>query len=555
MNTVPESIETALQLHRSGQNADAAYLCRQLLRDSPDDIKALLLLGIIASQTAQFDEAIACFRRVLKLKPNDANTHNNLGNAFRMKGNLPEAITHYQKAIAIKPGHADAYYNMGIALQESGDPKTAAEYYQRALALQPNFPAAFNGLGIVFRAQGKLEEAIACHQQALALAPKYAEAYDSLGNALRETGQTEEALNCHQQAIAIKPTLAVAHYNQGNTLLDQGKPLEAIACYNRAIELNPPYHEARLAKAMSLLLSGDLANGFIEYEARWGDRQSNPCDFGRPMWDGSPLNGRTILLVREQGLGDTIQFIRYAKAVAQQGGTVIAGCQDSLVRLVKTVPGVQQVICEPTEAPQFDVYAPLMSLPRLLNTDLATVPAEIPYLSPPADHSAPIHQTASRLKVGIVWGARDSFSSKYPSRRRSCPLIAFQQLLKQRNIAFYSLQKGAAEQELAQLGWQDRATDLSPYIHDFADTAAIANQLDLIITVDTSVAHLAGALGKPVWILLPFAPDWRWMLERPDSPWYPSMRLFRQRYPGDWAGVMASVADALAEWGRSPQKM
>jgi tetratricopeptide (TPR) repeat protein len=545
MSTTPDLLELALQFHRRGQQTEAAQYCRQLLRQQPDHINTLLLLGIIASQTAQFDEAIACFRRVLKLKPNDANTQNNLGNVFRMQGNLPEAIAQYQKAITINPGHADAYYNLGIAFQESGDAKTAADNYQRAIALQPNFPAAFNGLGIVLRGQGQLDEAIACHQKALALAPKYAEAYDSLGNALRESGQVEEALVCHQQAIALKPTLAVAHYNLGNTLLDQGLLEEAFACYDQAIALKPAYYDAQLAKATGLLLSGRLRRGFKDYEARWGDRQADPCSFERPLWDGSPLHGATIFLVSEQGLGDAIQFIRYAAAIARLGGVVVAGCRASLMRLVATVPGVAHVMQDGTALPTFDCYAPLMSLPRLLNTELTTVPATIPYVFPPQQPPVLIDSGDSRLKVGLVWGARDSFSSKYPSRRRSCPLLAFQRLLKRPGIAFYSLQKGDAEQELVQLGWQDRIVDLGHHIQDFADTAAIAQQLDLIITVDTSVAHLAGAMGKPVWVLLPFAPDWRWLLHRTDSPWYPSMRLFRQRYPGDWSGVLEDVIDAL----------
>jgi tetratricopeptide (TPR) repeat protein len=545
MSTTPELLELALQLHRRGQQAEAAQYCRQILRQQPDHINTLLLLGIIASQTAQFDEAIACFRRVLRLKPDDANTQNNLGNVFRMQGKWPDAIAHYQTAIAIRPGHADAYYNLGIAFQESGDAKTAAAHYQRAIALQPNFPAALNGLGIVLRTQGRLEDAIASHQKALAIAPTYAEAYDSLGNALQETGQLEDALNCHQQAIVLKPTLAVAYYNLGNTWRDQGNPVEAIACYDRALELKPNYDEARLARAMGLLLSGDLVNGFIDYEARWGDRQANPYGFDRPLWDGSPLAGKRILLVPEQGLGDTIQFIRYATAIAQQGGIVVVGYRPLLKRLLATVPGATEVVQDSTAIPQFDCYAPLMSLPRLLQTQLATIPAPVPYVATSQPPPMQIAQHDSRLKVGLVWGARDSFLSNYPSRRRSCPLLAFQRLLKLPGIAFYSLQKGDAEQELGQLGWQDRVVDLSGYIHDFADTAAIAQQLDLVITVDTSVAHLAGAMGKPVWVLLPFAPDWRWLLHRSDSPWYPSMRLFRQRYPGDWSGVLEDVVNAL----------
>ncbi|MDX2216482.1 MAG: tetratricopeptide repeat-containing glycosyltransferase family protein [Oculatellaceae cyanobacterium bins.114] len=549
MNT-SEALEAATQLYQQRQYVEATRLCRQTLQQQPDYVDALLLLGIMACQMAQFEEAIACFQRVLKLKPNDTNTLNNLGNVFHAQGKFDEAIATYQKVLALNPQHVDAYYNLGIACQDGGDTKAAINHYQQAITLNPNYVSAYNNLGVVLRRQGSTEEAIAVYERALALAPNFAEVHDNLANALREAGALEEAVYYHQRAIALKPT-AFAYYNLGNTLLEQGNSSAAIEAYNQAIALNPKYYEARLSRGICHLLTGDLMTGFTEYEARWGNKQSNPYSLNRPVWDGSPLLGRRLLLVPEQGLGDTIQFIRYVPILVRFGGYIIVSCQEPLLRLFATVPGISQLVPVEVELPPFDVYLPMMSLPRLLKTRLEAIPAPIPYVHPPAQSSIQVPRDSTSLTIGIAWGARDEFVAKYPSRRRSCPLVAFQRLLRLPNTHFYSLQKGEAERELKQLGWQTHIQNMSDHITDFADTAAIANQLDLIITVDTAIAHLVGAMGKTVWVLLPYAPDWRWMLDRTDSPWYPNMRLFRQRYPGDWAGVIEQVAEALQDMQRA----
>lgn len=292
-----------------------------------------------------------------------------------------------------------------------------------------------------------------------------------------------------------------------------------------------------------------MRRGFTEYESRW-QKEDNPArPFSQPLWDGSSLEGKTILLHGEQGLGDQIQFIRYVPLVAQYQGRIVVECSPPLVRLFTSVAGIYQLIARGEDLPTFDVHAPLMSLPRILGTTLETVPAQIPYLYPTASISLRLETPPSTsLKVGIVWAGSPFFKGNY---KRFCPLSYFLNLLNVPNIAFYSLQKEPQVEELTKLSPPLPIQDLGTQMNDFADTAFVLQQLDLVISVDTAVAHLAGALGKPVWLVLSFSPDWRWMLKREDSPWYPTMRLFRQSQFGDWQGVFEQVEQALHEFAQT----
>lgn len=480
MSSLSESLAIAFQHHQAGRLPEAEEIYRQVLQQQPNQVDALQLLGVIVHQSGQLEEAIAYYRQALARNPALSQVHSNLGIALRQKGLLEEAILHYQQAVTLQPNSAEFHYNLGIALSDQGELEEATQSYHRATALKPNYAAAHNNLGYV----------------------------------LHQLGQQQEA----------------------------------IACYNKAVELKPDFAEAHRNRAEALLLVGDFSRGFVEYEWRWQlyEPQQLPA-FQTPLWDGSHLAGKTILLYAEQGLGDTIQFIRYAPLVQEHGGRVIAVCLPSLVRLLKTVPGIHQVVALDKDVdekvPEFDVKAPLMSLPRILRTTLETIPAQIPYLAPPASHNLKLDApTGTRLKVGIVWAGNPDNRHNI---RRTFGLKPFIPLLKTPGVAFYSLQVGSRSQDLAELPTDIQVQDLSGQLTDFADTAGVVTQLDLIITIDTSVAHLAGALGKPTWVLLPFVPDWRWMLRREDSPWYPTMRLFRQESLGDWSGVMARVALAL----------
>nr|WP_245939706.1 tetratricopeptide repeat-containing glycosyltransferase family protein [Stenomitos frigidus] len=444
-----------------------------------------------------------------------------------------------------QPDQVEALQILGVALCSVGQAVAAIPFLQRVVQLQPDAAEAWGNLGTALQEQGCYEDAIAHFNRAIALKPDYAEAHYNLALVLQKQDRLEDALFHSQQTIALKPEFVDAYYNQGFLLRRLGRLEEAIAHYRTATQLAPNSAGAHKNLGHALLLTGALQQGFQEYEWRWRQPGWAPRLFAQPLWDGSPLIGRTILLHAEQGFGDTIQFIRYAALVRDRGGRVIVECQPSLLRLLETAAGIDQLIAQGAPLPDFDVHAPLLSLPHLCSTTLETIPAPVAYLSPPVDHPLRLKvPPGTRLKVGIAWtGNPDHKNNRY----RSCAIEQFRALCQLPGIAFFSLQKGAPEadlQALAELPIQS----LSASLDDFTATAAAIAQLDLVITIDTAVAHLAGALGKPVWLLLSVAPDWRWLLERDDSPWYPTMRLFRQRQRGSWQGVFERVAAELALW-------
>jgi tetratricopeptide (TPR) repeat protein/glycosyltransferase involved in cell wall biosynthesis len=538
----------------TGNFARAQTLCREILHREPEHLLALNLLGTIAAQEGDNLGAIFWYQQGVKFHPNVPEFHYNLANSLKLQGQQVEAIAHYYQAITLRPNYTKACYNLGNLHLE----------------------------------RGEIQEAIAQYHQALALDPQDLQIQTNLGNALKEAGDLEAAITQYRQVCDRCPDSAEFHYNLGVALHDYGELAEAIACYDRAIAIEPHTVIYHWNRALSLLISGDYPQGFIQYEWRWQTETLQPRPFPQPLWDGSPLTGRTILLHSEQGLGDTLQFIRYIPLVAAQGGRVILECYPPLFPLLQQLEGVDLLVLRDEPLPAFDVHAPLMSLPRIFGTTLETIPREIPYLmvrpphpsrlglseqSPPAQgdgslanndqnpSNSPLKKggwggsllnvpskniiPSPSFKIGIVWAANQENPTAI---KRSCSFSYFIQLLekfKHSKIGFYSLQKDA--NELAKIPHQLPIQDLAPQLNHFRDTAEIMAELDLIITVDTAVAHLAGALGKPAWVLLPFAPDWRWLLHRPDSPWYPTLRLFRQSKPGDWQSVFEAVKQALIE--------
>ncbi len=449
-------------------------------------------------------------------------------------------------------GSPDSRRSLTIAVQyyQKGELSQAEQICFSILEQQPNQVEALQLLGIIACKTGLLEEGIARYQKVIALKPDLVETYYNLGKALKQQGKFEEAIAHFQQALSKKAHFAEAEYNLGHTLQELGKLEEAIACYNHVLELNPQFIDARWNRALALLLSGDFIQGFADYECRWQQAEflkNNPRPlYSQALWDGSNLNGRTILIHGEQGFGDAIQFIRYVPLIQQRGGRVMVGCRAPLLRLFSTISGIERVVGSGGFIPEFDVYVPLMSLPYLLGTTLETIPAQIPYLAAPESKILLETPPGTQKKVGIAWAVGNKDRSLLS--KRSCELSDFLPLLDTPRLTFYSLQKGPRVIDLQQLDDPKRLQDLNNQLRNFADTAAAITQLDLVITVDTAVAHLAGALGKPVWVLLPFAPDWRWMLGRDDSPWYPTMRLFRQERPMDWSGVLRQVTEALQGW-------
>ena len=540
MNEAFKQLTAAKNAFQAEDWKTAEQLCLQIIQQHPQQIETLEMLGIVYCQTGQFERAIAHYQSFLNLAPNSASAHYNLGTAFSKVEQVDAAIAHYQAAIALDPSFYQSHYNLGNAYLAQQQYEDAIAAYQQVLKLKPDHRQSLHNLGACLQNLEQFEGAADAYQQALALKPDHAIAHNSLGETLRKLGRVEAAIEHLRQAIVLDPTFAEAHNNLGVASYYCGQFAEAGDRYQEALRLNPNYANAQLNYGFLLLLRSDLEAGFRYYEQRWAGQSLTPPRFPQPEWDGSNLNGKTILLCHEQGFGDLIQFIRYAPLVAARGGRVIVGCSAPLLRLLKTAPGIEQLILEGETMPPFDCYALLLSLPYLLGTTLDTIPAVIPYLSTPQ-----VSTPNTILKVGIVWGGN---SKNGNDRDRSITLTELLPLLSLTEVEFHSLQKGRSE-ELQQFQAAHPTisiVDFDQQLEDFADTAAAIAGLDLVISVDTSVAHLAGAMGKPVWVLLSAVPDWRWFLDRTDSPWYPTARLFRQRCLRDWSSVTESIKNKLA---------
>ena len=445
------------------------------------------------------------------------------------QGQIAEALACYQRAVQLKPDYAEAHYNLGTALQAQGQIAEALACYQRALQLKPDFAEAHNNLGTILQAQGQLTEAIACYQRALQLKPDYAEAHYNLGRVLQDQGQLAEASTCYQRALQLKPDYAEAHNNLGTVLQMHGQLDEARRPTGRRCKSSRKTRMPTGIKGCSRSCRATSSRAGPSTNGAGTSRMRRHAVCPSRLWDGTPLNGQTILLQAEQGLGDAFQFIRYAPLVKKRGGTVLATCYQPLASLLRGCPGVDAIVLEGQPLPDFDTYAPLLSLPVILKTTLETIPVEVPYLAADGERLGRWRRErdrASGLRVGIVWQCRNLRPVDFA---RSAPLSVFTALGAIPGVRLFSLQKEPGTEPLGATPCP--VADLGSRFDTFADTAAAIVNLDLVVTVDTAVAHLAGALGVPVWVVLPFTPDWRWLLDREDSPWYPSMRLFRQGRP------------------------
>jgi Tfp pilus assembly protein PilF len=440
---------------------------------------------------------------------------------------------------------AQQLFTEGSELLQSGHAAEARVHFQTALGIDPSNALLHLHVGAALHDLSRYEEAVASYRHALDISPNMGEIHNNLGNSLMALGRFAEAADSFSRSSELLPASPVPLTARATALQALGKVAEAEADCRRALVLDPSFAAAHWNLALNLLLQGRYAEGWQEYEWRWQKPNfTSPLRHTDvPLWDGSPLDGRTILLHAEQGFGDTIQFVRYATLVAQRGGTVVIECHPQLVQLMRTVEGVQSVASFGAALPPFSYQAPLLSLPRIFGTTLQTIPSGCPYVSITTEKrekwAAKLSAYPATLRVGLVWAGKS-----YPDPLRSCRLAEFASLSKL-NATFYSLQMGAGSEQADFPPADMTLIDLTDQIHDFADTAALIEQLDLVISIDTAVAHLAGALGKPVYLMLPFAPDWRWLLERSDSPWYPTMQIFRQKLPGDWGEVILSVHAAL----------
>jgi len=446
---------------------------------------------------------------------------------------------------ALREREAARVFGLAVEHHQKGNLAEAVENYGKSLLLNPKVADAYNNMGVALRALGKLEAAVACYRRCLVLRPNNAGANSNLGNALRELGRLQLSVAAHQQAIKLTPESPESYYNLGLVLRDLGQVTQALAAFERTLGYNPDHADCRWDRALTLLLRGDFLPGFEEYDWRWKLDRSPPRGFTEPEWDGSDLKGKTLLIHQEQGFGDMIQFARYIPMAKARGGTVVLEVQPELSRLFSTLPGVDKVVNRGSPLPKFDFFIPMMSLAKVFATTKETVPVDIPYLTPPDMHAVQLPASLERQRqIGIVWAGKPTHQN---DKNRSCRFTDFIELLGVPGVTVYSLQKGPREADITENGCSALVLNLGNRLDDFADTAAVIQQLDMVITVDTSVAHLAGALGKPVWVLVPFAPDWRWMTETDTSPWYPTMRLFRQKKYGEWDSVFVEVRRALRE--------
>jgi Flp pilus assembly protein TadD len=549
--TLQQASTLALKHYQAGRLPESGELCHQILAHDPRQTGALQLLGLIAHRLGHNHVALDWIGQVVALDPSSPNAHYNLGVVLQGAGRLDDAIAAFRQAILLRPDYAAAYNNLGIALHDHGQPDDAIAAFRQAIAFRPHHAQGHTNLADSLKRLGKLDEAIASYQRAVSLDPDYAQAHNNLGNALKLSGRLDDAITAYRTAIQLEPDDAELHSNLGNALTDKGQTEEGIAAHRQAVALQPDSAEFHGNLALTLLLSRRFKDGWREYEWRWRtkDAPQPRQNFQQPAWDGTCLNGRTILIIAEQGFGDAIQFVRYVPPLVEQGAIVVFQSHPELVRLMEHVAGMDPVKIIPrsnvsgSPVPPFDVHASLMSLPLLLDLhEPGAASVKPPYLFFQDDLQATWRHritASSRPKIGIAWAG----SPLHPSdSRRSIPLRTLAPLL-QCDVDFYSLQLGDASRQ----NWDSsRLIDLTSHCADFLDTACLISQLDLVISVDTAVAHLAGAMGKRTWLMVPYTPDWRWQLGCEDSPWYPAVKLFRQLESGEgWDGVVNRVTESL----------
>ncbi len=429
------------------------------------------------------------------------------------------------------------------AAHRSGRLQEAVDLYVQLLQQLPHNAELHNNIGVALRSMGRYDAAIAHYRQSLALGPNVPSHHSNLGNALRAINRWEEALQHHFRAVGLQPDYVDGFFNLGLTLRDMGRLDEAIGCFGRAAQLAPDNKRAVVEAAVARLMRGDLQTGFRDYEARRQLADHQQPDFREPAWEGEDIAGSTLLLYPEQGLSDALQFARYAPMLRERGIRVVCLVQPLLRDLFRQSDLFDEVIAEGEPLPRFDRHASMLSLPALFGTAIATVPAPVPYLRAPDKQRIRIGTHGrTRLKIGIYWAA---MPGHLLDRQRSCCLAQFLTLADNPDVLVFSLQGGAPQKDIELLGATGLVHDVGRGIFDFAEAASVLTQLDLLISIDAPIAHLAGAMGLPAWVMLPHSADWRWMMQRPDSPWYPSLRLFRQSEPGDWGPVMSQIRTSL----------
>ncbi|WP_176058641.1 tetratricopeptide repeat protein [Paraburkholderia sp. BCC1876] len=567
--------------HQQGQHAEAAELVRRAVKLRPEDAALQLNLGNALKALGQIDNAIEQFRNALtlapsfpmahynlgnayasqgrhedaadafekslRLQPDDASSHNNLGNARHALGQHTEAIASFTRALQLRPGHAGALNNMGMSLNALDRADEAIPCFQKALAAEPRFVAAYFNLANTFDATGRHAEAVKSFEAALRLQPNLPPAIFGMGNALAALGRPAQALPYLERSVGLDPQFALAWLSLGNAHLALGAHAPAVRAFDQALRQRPDLASAHMNRALAWLALRDFARGLPEYEWRL-QTMAEPAIQTLPRWHGEPIDQRTLLIHAEQGFGDTLQFARFVPLAAQRAARVVLEVQPALLALLAPVAQAWRVtlIAQGTPRPAADLHCPLLSLPLALGTTYDSIPARTPYLDVPAAYGRKWRGSLggqAKRKIGIAWTGRIQ-----PNETRSMPLAALDPLFALDGIDWIVLQPELSADERAALDTHPRAGSIHRFdkrIGDFADTAAIIERLDAVVSIDTSIAHLAGALRKPLWLMLPFAADWRWFTGDARSPWYPGATLVRQPQPGAWHEVVEAVANEL----------
>ncbi|HEY2679088.1 MAG TPA: tetratricopeptide repeat protein [Steroidobacteraceae bacterium] len=583
----PARLQQGRALHRQGLLVQAQAIYEEILRSEPRHFDALHSLGVIAAQSKNPRQAADLFAKAIASNVQSAVAHHNLGLALTELGQRHAALASYDKALTIKPDfvqalfnrgnllyrlgqahaalasydaviaakadHAEAHSNRGVALSYLGQWEAALASFDRAIAIKADYAEPHSNRGNVLGVLKRLDEALASCNQAIAIKSDYAEAYANRGNVLRDLQQPDAALASYDQAIAIKADYVEAYCSRGILLKDLKQLDAALASYDRAIAVDADHADAHTNKAIVLLMRGEFKEGWAEYQWRWKRREiaesvTGGMDSARKIWRGAEaIAGKTLLLQCEQGLGDTLQFCRYATLAAQSGARIILEVQEPLTGLMSSVEGVSQVVAKGSSLPEFDHRCPLLDLPLVFGTTLDTIPNRSAYIT---SDPARVARWAARLgekrrpRVGLVWSGNAHHEHDH---HRS---VVLRQLIDHlpTHLQYVTLQTEVRERDEPALRAGGQVLNLSGELDFyFDDTAALCDCLDLVISVDTSLAHLSGALGKETWLLLSFVSDWRWLLDRHDSPWYPTVRLYRQQKTDDWSDVFEKIRSDLIE--------
>jgi len=558
-NTVPGYPEAAKLFGQAATRfnardyAGAAALFREVTSRVPGMVAAHNNLGVTLRLAGDDAAAAAAFRRAIEIAPDYATAHANLGLTLRARGELADAVAAFRRAAALDPGNAELQSHLGSAYGALNRYDLAVAHLRRATELRPNFPTAYANLGMALTELNRWDEAIAAYERAAALDPDDASIRVNLAFARDDPAGIAEAEAQCRRLIAAHSNLPEAHNALGLVLQKQNRLGESLESYRRATALKPDFLPAVINESLVLLLLGRYEEGWPKYEWRRRLPMLRRNERTVPLWQGEEIAGKSILLHSEQGFGDTLQFLRYVPLVAERARHVVLEIPRPLVRMAASLP-IENVTIVPNNRPPpaADVHAPLLGLPGIFQTRVDNIPGRVPYLMP----RRPLMErwerrlaADTRFKVGLAWAGNPEHKG---NRSRSLTLGRFAPLLAMRDIGWYGLQVGPPAEEIKRLP-KDTVTDLSPQLTDFAETAGAILNLDLVIAVDTAVVHLAGALARPAWIMIAFSPDWRWLLNRDDSPWYPSVRLYRQPAPGDWDSVIARVvADVAAAAARRP---